>query len=46
MFHVAEIAEIYRVFLLALFAEYHLVTGILVSKSIFATDIVETITAV
>ena len=26
-FHAAEIAEIYRVFLFALFAEYHLVTG-------------------
>ena len=26
-FHAAEITEIYRVFLFALFAEYHLVTG-------------------
>ena len=26
-FHAAEIAEIYRVFLFALFAEYHLVAG-------------------
>lgn len=26
-FHAAEIAEIYRVFLLALFAEYHLVAS-------------------
>ena len=26
-FHAAKIAEIYRVFLFALFAEYHLVTG-------------------
>ena len=26
-FHAAEIAEIYGVFLFALFAEYHLVTG-------------------
>ena len=26
-FHAAEIAEIYRIFLFALFAEYHLVTG-------------------